>query len=60
MKLEFCRQTFEKHPYIPIKNCPVGAKLFHADGWKDMKKLSFAFCNYANAPDHTPSVTNCN
>ena len=30
------------------------------DGWTDMKKLSFAFRNYANAPDHAPSVTKYN
>jgi len=28
----------------------VGAELFHADGWTDMKKLIVAFRNFANAP----------
>ena len=27
-----------------------GAKLFHADGWTDMTKLTAAFRNFANAP----------
>ena len=35
MKLEFCQQTFEKYLYIPMKICPVAAKLFHADGRTD-------------------------
>jgi hypothetical protein len=64
MKLEFCRQTCEKYSYIPMKICPVGGEFFHADGrtdgWTDMKKLSFAFRNYANVPDHVSSVTKCN
>jgi len=29
---------------------PVGAELFHADGQTDMKKLTVAFLNFANAP----------
>jgi len=28
----------------------VGAELSHADGQTDMKKLTVAFCNFANAP----------
>jgi len=33
---------------------PVGAELFHADGWTDggtdMTKLTVAFLNFANVP----------
>ena len=49
MKLEFCRQIFEK---IQIQNCmqirPLGGDLFHADG--DMTKLIVALRNSATAP----------
>ena len=35
-----------------MKTCPVGAKLFHADGWTygqtDMMQLIVAFYNFAN------------
>jgi hypothetical protein len=31
-----------------IKNRPVGAQLFHADGQKDMTKLIVAFRNFAH------------
>ena len=41
-----------------MKIRPVGAALFHAEGWTDgrtdrrtyMTKLIVAFCNFANAP----------
>ena len=33
-----------------MKIHPVGAELFHADGWTDMMKLSVTFRNFANAP----------
>ena len=33
-----------------MKIRPVGAKLFHVDGWTDMKKLIVAFRNFAKAP----------
>jgi hypothetical protein len=36
-----------------MKIRPVGAELFHADGLKDMTKLTEAFRNYANAPENT-------
>ena len=36
-----------------MKIRPVGAKLFHADGRTDMKKLTVAFRNFANAPKNT-------
>jgi len=32
-----------------MRNCPVGAELFHADGWTDMMKLIVALHNFANA-----------
>jgi len=34
MKYEFFQKIFEKYSNI-IKICPVGAELFHADGWRD-------------------------
>jgi hypothetical protein len=44
-----------------MKNRPVGADLFHADGEMDgrtdkqidMSKLIVAFCNFASAPKNT-------
>ena len=33
-----------------VKICPVRAELFHADGQTDMKNLTVAFRNFANAP----------
>jgi len=33
-----------------MKIRPVEAKLFHADEWTDMTKLTVAFPNFANAP----------
>ena len=33
-----------------MKIRPVGAELFHADRRTDMKKLTVAFSNFANAP----------
>jgi hypothetical protein len=33
-----------------IKIRPVGAKLFHANGWTDMTKSIVASRNFANAP----------
>jgi hypothetical protein len=29
---------------------PVGAELFHVDGWTDMMKLIVTFQNFANTP----------
>jgi hypothetical protein len=31
-----------------MKICPVGAKLFHADGWTAMMKLIVVFCKFVN------------
>jgi len=39
-----------------MKFRPVGAQLFHTDGWTDMTKLAVAFRNFANAPKTTVSV----
>jgi hypothetical protein len=33
-----------------MKICPVGAELFHVDGWTDMMKLIVAFCSFAIMP----------
>jgi hypothetical protein len=33
-----------------MKIGPVGAELFHAEGWTDMKKLIVASRNFAKAP----------
>jgi hypothetical protein len=43
---------FSKNTQIPNLNKirPVGAELFHADGWADMTKLTVALNNFANAP----------
>ena len=46
-----------------MKIHPVGAELFHADGWMDgrtdMTKLAVAFRNLANAPKKTISTASC-
>jgi hypothetical protein len=36
-----------------MKVLVVGAELFHADGWADMRKLIVAFSACANAPKKT-------
>jgi hypothetical protein len=33
-----------------VKICPVGAELFHANGRRDMTKLTVAFRNLAKTP----------
>jgi hypothetical protein len=37
MKLEFCRQVFEKKNYVSdfIEIAALGAELFHVDKWTD-------------------------
>jgi len=34
---------------------PVGVERFHADGQRDMTKLTVAFLNFANVPDRRQS-----
>jgi len=43
-------EKFSKNIYIPdlMKIRPVGAKLFHADGQKNVTKPAIALCNIAN------------
>jgi len=50
IKLNFLNR-YLKNPQISnfIKIHPVGAQLFHADGWTDMMTLTVAFCNSLNA-----------
>ena len=57
MKLEFSWQIFEKYSNIKFHENPSGwGELFHADGRTgeetDMKKLTVALGNFANAPKH--------
>ena len=55
--------NFRNTPTYPNENLSSGSWVIprgRTDGWTDMKKLSFAFRNYANVPDHAPSVTKCN
>jgi hypothetical protein len=53
MKLEFSPHITKN---IQISNfmklCPVGAEMFHADGWPDMIKLTVALCNFPNASNN--------
>jgi len=53
MKLEFSPHI-TKNTQISnfMKLCPVGAEMFHADGWPDMMKITVALCNVANAPNN--------
>jgi hypothetical protein len=51
MKLELCRQIFEKYSVSDfIKIRPVEAELFHADGRREMTKLVVAFRSVADVP----------
>jgi len=58
MKIEFSQQILgNQHQSNFMKICPVGAKLFHADGRTDMTKLIVAFRNFTIAPEsHTTWV----
>jgi hypothetical protein len=58
MKLEFFLETFLKTDRIQnfIKILPVRAALVYADGQADMKKLTVAFRNFANAPKQVASM----
>ena len=48
-----------KHNQMPhlMKSRPVGAKVFHADGQTDMRKLRVACHNSANTPKKTLTKT---
>jgi hypothetical protein len=50
IKLNFL-DRFSKNPLISnfMKIRPVGAELFHADGQREMAKLTAAFCTSAKA-----------
>jgi len=41
-----------------MKIRPVGAELFHADGRMDMRKLTVALRNFANAPKTRKTTVN--
>jgi len=63
MKLEFSPNIFGKATNIKFfKIRPLGAQLYHADGWADkqtdMTKLFVAFGNFANAPKIPPEGNN--
>jgi len=54
MKLEFFFDSYSKNLQVSnfMKICPVGAKLFHVDGWMgrwtDPTKLIVAFRSFAS------------
>ena len=51
MKLELSWQIFEKSLNVKFRQIrPVGVEFFHANGQTNMKKLTVAFRNFANAP----------
>ena len=57
MKLEYCRQSFEKLSNTKFRvNRSRGAELFHLEGQlgrqADMTKLVVAFHNFANEPNN--------
>jgi hypothetical protein len=39
-----------------MKIHPVGAELFHADGWKDTMKLTVTFPNFVNTPKNSTQI----
>jgi hypothetical protein len=58
MKLEFYRQIFEKSANIKFKKIrPVTAGLFHAEGWRDITKLTVALRNFANTLKKAENTT---
>ena len=59
MKLKFF-DIFSKKAQISnfMEIRPVGAELLHADGQRDMIKLTDAFHNFANSPNNTASWWN--
>ena len=40
-----------------VKICPVGAELLHADGQKDMTKLTVVFRNFVKAPEQVANTS---
>ena len=52
---------FSKNSLIKsfMKILSVGAQLFHVDGQRDMTKLTFALCNFANAPKNSTWCRHC-
>jgi hypothetical protein len=60
LKYQISWNCFSKNPQISnfMEIRPVGAELFHADGWTDMTKLIVAFRNFANKPKNWESVGN--
>jgi len=51
MEIDSSQQIFKKYLTLNfMKINPVGAKLFHVEGWTDMTKLITTFRNFANAP----------
>ena len=59
-------ERFSKNIEIPnfMETRPVGAEMFHADGWigrqTDMTKLIDFFHNFANAPKKSIKLYNYN
>jgi len=58
MKLDFFYDRFSKNIHISnfMKIRPVGAEFFLSDGLMEMKKLTVAFRNFANAPKSCPVI----
>jgi hypothetical protein len=56
MLLEFSRYIFEKCSSF-MKIHPVGAELFHADGWIDVTELIVGFRSFAIVPTNETFVT---
>jgi len=56
MKLDFSPQI-KKNSYVKLhENLSSGTRVIpcgRADGWTDMTKFIFAFCNFVNAPKKT-------
>ena len=59
MKLEFSRQIFRKNTQISnvTKIRPMGAKLFHAYGQRDLIKLTIALCNFEDVLNNAHYTT---
>ena len=53
MKLEFCRQIFEKSSDVKVHENPTSGSLVGTCGQTEIKKLVVAFRNFANAPENS-------